>query len=118
MVWATSPSPEADDRYLLRDLIWCRLCDVSMKPALLSTRIRFYGCTNPTCPRPLVEADLAETLVRQAFLYRFTAPDTGSTTGGQRPVLEHVLERVTVGTDLGELRYQWRDGAADDQDPH
>lgn len=111
MVWATSPRPEADDRYLLRDLIWCRLCDVCMKPALLSTRTRFYGCTNPTCPRPLVEADLAETLARQAFLYRFAAPDTKMTTDGQRPALEleHVLERVTIGADFGDMRYRWRD---------
>jgi hypothetical protein len=112
MVWATSPSPEADDRYLLRDLIWCRLCDAAMKPALLSTRIRFYGCTNPTCPRPLIEADLVETLARQAFLYRFAAPATESTTSDRRPVLEHVLERMMVGADLGELRYQWRDASA------
>jgi hypothetical protein len=97
MVLAMSSSPEVDGRYLLRDLVWCQLCGVCMKPALLSTRIRFYGCTNPACPRPLIEADLVETLVWQAFLYLFAAPDTEMTTAEQRPVLEHVLERVTVG---------------------
>jgi hypothetical protein len=112
MVWAMSPSPETDDRYLLRELVWCGLCDVGMKPAFLSTRTRFYGCTNPACPRPLIEADLAETLARQAFLYLFAEPVIESTTHERRPVLEHVLERVIVGADLGELRYQWRDTSA------
>ena len=109
MVWAMSPSPEVDDRYLLRDLIWCQLCDVSMKPALLSTRIRFYGCTNPACPRLLIEADLVETLVWQAFLYLFARPGTELTTDEQGQVLAHVLERVSIGADLGDVRYQWRD---------
>jgi hypothetical protein len=56
MTWAVSPVPDVDDRYLLRDLVWCGQCDVPMKPALLSTTERFYGCTDPECPRSLVQA--------------------------------------------------------------
>ncbi len=43
MVWAMSPEPDVDDRYLLRDLVWCGLCAVPMKAALLSTSRRFYA---------------------------------------------------------------------------
>jgi hypothetical protein len=109
MVWAMSASPEAEERYLVRDLLWCGLCEVALKPALLATRIRFYGCTNPGCPRPLIEADLLETLVWQAFEYLFLEPTAEVTTEEQRMMLEHALERVTVGADLGQLRYVWRD---------
>jgi hypothetical protein len=108
MTWAMSPTPEVDDRYLLRGLVCCGLCDVAMKPALLATRIRFYGCTNPGCPRPLIEADLMETLVWQAFEYLFAEPTTEVTAEEQRQALEHTLERVTVGVDLGQPRYVWR----------
>jgi hypothetical protein len=104
-----SPAPEVDDRYLLRDLVWCGLCDVAIKPALLSTRIRFYGCRNPACPRPLVEADLMETLVWQAFLYLFAEPTVEISDVEQRQALEHTLQRVTVGRDLGQMNYLWRD---------
>jgi hypothetical protein len=109
MVWAMSASPEAQERYLVRDLVWCGLCEVVLKPALLTTRIRFYGCLNPRCPRPLIEADLLETLVWQALEYLFLEPTAEVTVDEQRTMLEHTLERVTVGVDLGQLHYVWRD---------
>ena len=40
-----------------------------MKPALLSTGIRFYGCTSPHCPRPLIEADLLESVGEGGQVY-------------------------------------------------
>ncbi len=89
--------------------MWCGLCDVSMKAALLSMSRRFYGCTSLDCPRPLIPADLAETLVWQAFQYLFADPTAELTTAEQRQALEHALERVTVGVDLGDVRYCWRD---------
>ena len=109
MTWAISPTPDVDDRYLLRDLVWCGLCDVRMKAALLSTSRRFYGCTCLDCPRCLIPADLLETLAWQAFLYLFADPSVEVTRTEQRQALEHALERVTVGIDLGNLCYQWRD---------
>lgn len=109
MTWAMSPSPEVDDRYLLRDLLWCGLCGLSMEPAVLSPDRRFYGCRSIHCPRPLVSAELLEALVWQAFLYLFADPTAELTTEEQRQALEHSLERVTVGADLGEVCYQWRD---------
>jgi hypothetical protein len=95
--------------YTLRDLIWCGLCDVPMKPALLSTGRRFYGCIRVGCPRPVASADLLETLVWQAFRYRFAEPGGSLSAVARDKALAHALERTTVGVDLGDLRYQWRD---------
>jgi hypothetical protein len=100
---------ELNDRYLLRELVWCGPCDVPMKPATHSTNRRCYGCTNPTCPRPLFSAALLDVVAWQAFLYLFADPTIQLTRPEQRQALEIVLERVTVGRDLGDLRYQWRD---------
>ncbi len=108
MTWAMSP-PEVDDSYLLRDLAWCGLCELSLGPAWLSLGRRFYGCRNIHCPRPLVPAEMLETLVWQAFLDLFAEPDAAVTLVERRQALEHVLGRVSVGADLGEVRYQWRD---------
>jgi hypothetical protein len=96
------------DRYLLRDLARCGLCDVVMTPALLSTRVRFYGCTNRWCPRPLVSAELLEVLVWQAFRYRFTESAMDISVGERARMLGGALERVSVGVDMGDVRYQWR----------
>jgi hypothetical protein len=82
---------------------------LSLAPAWLFPGKRFYGCRNIYCARPLVPAELLETLVWQAFLYLFADPAAQVTAEEQRQVLEHVLERVTVGADLGQVRYQWRD---------
>ncbi len=109
MVWALSPEPDVDDRYLLRDLVWCGLCDVPMKAALLSRSRRFYGCSCLDCPRSLLPADLLEALVWQAFLYLFADPTADLTNHEQRQALAHALEQVTVGVDLGDVRYCWRD---------
>jgi hypothetical protein len=108
MLSAISPSRGADDPYLLRGLVQCGLCEVPMKPARLSTDRRFYGCVAAACPRSLVPADLLDPLVWQAFLYRLAVPGAESTVEEQRQALEQALARVTVGTDLGDVRYQWR----------
>src|SRR5947209_262587 len=97
MVWALSPEPDVDDRYLLRELVWCGLCGVPMKAALWSTSRRFYGCTFLDCPRRLIPADLAETLSWQAILYLFADTSAELTASEQREVLVPALERVTVG---------------------
>ncbi len=109
MVWAMSPSSEVDDRYVLRELVWCGLCGLRLEPALLSPDRRFYGCRNVHCPRPLLPAGLLEALVWQAFLYLFADSSPELTSEEQRQALAHALERVTVGVDLGDVRYQWRD---------
>jgi hypothetical protein len=109
MTWAMSPTPDVDDRYLLRDLVWCGLCGLRLEAALLSPDRRFYGCRNIHCPRPLVPAEMLETMVWQAFLYLFAQVDAELSDEGQRWALEHALERVTVGADFGEVRYHWRD---------
>jgi hypothetical protein len=109
MVWAMPLELGVDDRCMLRDLVWCGLCDVPMIAALLSTGRRFYGCTRVGCPRALVPADLLEALVWQAFAYLFADTSAELTADEQRQALVQTLERMTVGVDLGDLRYQWRD---------
>jgi hypothetical protein len=47
--------------------------------------------------------------VWQAFQYLFTEPPAEISEQDQQQMLEHALERVTVGVDLGEVRYRWRD---------
>jgi hypothetical protein len=109
MTWAMSPSPDVDDRYLLRDLVWCGLCGLRLDAALLSPDRRFYGCRSIHCPRPVIPAEMLETLVWQAFLYLFADPTAELSGKEQRQALVHALERVTVGVGLGDVRYQWRD---------
>jgi hypothetical protein len=108
MIWAMSPTPDLDDRYYLGDLAWCGLCELRLQPVWLSLGKRFYGCPNVRCPRPLVPAELLETLVWQAFRCLFGEPAAEMTATEQRQVLQRTLERVTVGPNLGQVRYQWQ----------
>src|SRR3712207_5215964 len=50
------PAEGQHDLYLLRDLTRCELCKHHMVPVLL-IGVRYYGCTSPTCIRPLVPAE-------------------------------------------------------------
>ena len=109
MTWAMSPPADTAERYLLRDLVWCGPCGMPMEPAMLSPNKRFYGCPSIHCPRPVIPAEILEILVWQAFVYLFAEVGPEISAEEQRAALVHSLERVTVGADLGELRYQWRD---------
>ncbi len=109
MPWAMAVGADVDDRFVVRDLVWCRPCGLGMTALVMSPGRRFYGCRNIHCPRPVIPAELLETLVWQAFLYLFAEADPEISTEDQRAALAHSLQRVTVGVDLGEVRYQWRD---------
>jgi hypothetical protein len=100
---------DVDERFLVRDLVWCGPCGLGMSALVMSPGRRFYGCRSIHCRRPVSPAEMLETLVWQAFLYLFAEHDPEISAEDQRAVLVHGLERVTVGVDLGELRYQWRD---------
>jgi hypothetical protein len=103
------PTTEVESRYLLEGLAWCGLCGVPVEPAPVAPGKRFYGCRSILCVRSPVPADLLETLVWQAFQYLFVEPGVELDVDDQRQALEHSLARVTVGADLGELRYWWRE---------
>jgi hypothetical protein len=57
----------------------------------------------------VIPAQMLEALVWQAFVYLFTESDPEISSHDRRAALTHSLERVTVGVDLGEVRYVWRD---------
>jgi hypothetical protein len=103
------PLAAVDGQYVLVGLAWCGLCGLALEPAPISPGKRFYGCRSIHCPRPVVPAELLETLVWQAFRYLFVEPGVELSDDEQRQALAHSLEQVTVGEDLGDIRYQWRD---------
>lgn len=109
MPWAMAFHTDIDERFLLRDLVWCGPCGLRMAALTMSPGRPFYGCRNIHCPRPVIPAQMLETLVWQAFLYLFAEGDPEISAEDQRAALAHSLQRVTVGVDLGSVRYQWRD---------
>jgi hypothetical protein len=109
MPWAMAVGAEVDERFLVRDLVWCGPCGLSLSALVMSPGRWFYGCRNIHCPRPVIPAEMLEVLVWQAFLYLFAEPDPEISAVDQRAALVHSLERVTVGVDLSDVRYCWRD---------
>jgi recombinase-like zinc beta ribbon protein len=109
MPWAMAVGVDVDERFLVRDLVRCGPCGLGMSALVMSPGRRFYGCRNIHCPRPVISAEMLETLVWQAFLYLFADTDVELSSMDQRAAFVHSLQRVTVGVDLGDVRYQWRD---------
>ena len=100
---------ECTDQYLLRNLVWCGLCGAPMVACLMSTGIRYYGCTSTACPRPLVPADEAEQQVWGRFVDLNEAVADILPPDRRRQSLRLVLRRVVVGATGAELRLHWRD---------
>jgi hypothetical protein len=67
------PGGKRADLYLLRGLLRCGLCDEPFACCLMGTGIRYYGCTNIGCVRPLVNAEEVEQVVWKGFVLRFEA---------------------------------------------
>jgi hypothetical protein len=110
----TSAKPELvalddADRYLLRGLLWCGLCDESFACCLLPTGIRSYGCTHIGCPRPLVAAEEAEQLVWRAFALRHEAEAVATKRSQRQAALYEALVRVIVHGGVADLDFDWRD---------
>jgi hypothetical protein len=109
MPWAMAVGAGVDDRFAVRDMVWCGPCGLVMTALVMSPGRRFYGCRNIHCPRPVIPAEMLETLVWQAFLYLFAGGEPQISAADERAALVHSLERVTVGIDLGDVRYWWRE---------
>jgi hypothetical protein len=106
------PSPQAGHRYLLWNLLWCGLCDRSMVPVFLTASEwgRYYLCTNGMCIRSPVPAEVVEDLVWFEYAQLHLLPAPWCVYRPERgPRLVGALERVTLGLELSERTYRWRD---------
>jgi hypothetical protein len=97
----------APDPYLLRDLIWCTLCDRAMGPLLLGG-VRYYECENDACPRPVLARDI-ELLVWQQYARLFEGTEQVVATAVRRNTLRQHLTRVRIGEDMFEYWCEWKD---------
>jgi hypothetical protein len=94
--------------YVLRGLLWCRLCDESMVPTRTGDGTRAYLCLHWCCPCVVVPAEPVERLVWGRFVRLNEAAARRVEPDGRHAALVSVLRRVTVdGTD--DLDYEWRD---------
>jgi hypothetical protein len=104
----TKDGPVTIDRYLLRGLLWCGLCDEPFTACLTSTGLRYYGCTSDRCSRPLVPAEEAEQVVWRGFVLRYEAVAGGLRRDQRQAALYEAVERVTVHSGASELDLAWR----------
>jgi len=95
--------------YLLRGLIWCGICDEPFACCLMSTGIRYYGCTNVGCKRPLVNAEEVEQVVWRAFALKHEAEAAAMKRNERQAALHEALVRVTVHIGATELDFEWRE---------
>jgi len=107
MVWVSGQTQL--EIYFLRGLLWCEPCGELLVPAKTADDWRFYGCPGRSCPRPIIEAALVEAAVWQ----RYTALNeeaAGRVRRDQRrEALVELLTRVTVGSTIVDLGFDWRD---------
>jgi hypothetical protein len=103
------PANDSADPYLLRDLLWCGLCDEPFAACLMSTGVRYYGCMNQECRRPLVPAEETEQLVWKGFVLRYEAVAGGLKRDQRQAALHDAFERVTVHSGASELDFAWRE---------
>jgi Recombinase zinc beta ribbon domain len=98
-----------DDRFILRGLIWCAVCDQAMTPTTDAAGIRQYRCPDPDCPRRLVLAEMAERLAWDHFAHLNEANATAISPEERREALRPVLARVWVGRTVYDQYYEWHD---------
>jgi hypothetical protein len=103
---SAAPNGQAD-AYLLRDLIWCELCDRAMRPLLIQGT-RYYECENEQCPRPMPAREI-ELLLWQQYILLFEGTDAVVPTQVRRAALRRKLARVRVGEDIFEFWCDWKD---------
>jgi hypothetical protein len=105
------PAP-TDGSYSLRDMLWCGLCDRQMVPVWIadSEWERYYICSNATCLRLPVAAEVVENLVWFEYAQLYLLPNTWDIPRLERgPRLAEALELVTLGLESFERTYRWRD---------
>jgi hypothetical protein len=98
-----------DDRYTLRGLLWCAVCDAAMTPVAADAGVRQYRCPDPECPRRLVVAEMAERLVWEHFAHLNPDEAVAIDPEDRRQSLRQVLARVWVGQTVYDLYFEWRD---------
>jgi hypothetical protein len=111
MSYAFSPLPGPDDPFGLRDLLWCGLCDVVMVPVHIvdSESVRYYCCSQQSCPRLPVPAEVIENLVWFEYAQLYLIENARDIPEPERgPRLAKALDRVTLGLELFERSYQWQ----------
>jgi hypothetical protein len=103
---AASPNGTVDP-YLLRELIWCELCQQPMVPIVLIGS-RYYACENDDCVR-LVPAEGIEMLIWQQYALLYEGTENVVATAIRRNALRQHLTRVCIGEDMFEYWCEWRD---------
>lgn len=95
--------------YLLRGLLYCRPCATHLVPGYSSGGQRFYGCPGPVCPRPWIPAGPAEEQVWARFESRHERAARKTPADRRQEALAAVLVRISVGAEVADLEYDWRD---------
>jgi hypothetical protein len=106
----SAPEPMSDillQRYLLRGLLWCQLCDLPIVPILLRPLSRYYACTNKECPRPAMPAKLTEHRVWSRLIRLDATMVHGVPRERRHAELRRVLSRVSVREGITDLRFEW-----------
>jgi hypothetical protein len=92
-------------RYLVRELLWCGICDAPWVPILLGPLSRYYACSNEKCLHPAMPAKWVDHRVWS----RFVRPDGPLAQGVSREyrpdVLHQQIRRVVVGQGM-VLRFE------------
>jgi hypothetical protein len=94
-------------RYLVRELLWCGVCDVPWVPVLLRPMSRYYVCSKEKCSHPAMPARLMEHRVWSRFVRSRGTLAQGVPRERRHDVLKQELTRV-VGEGM-VLRFEWRE---------
>jgi hypothetical protein len=111
------PESEADEppfslteillqRYLVRELLRCGVCDAPWVPILLRPTSRFYVCSTKACWRPALPARLIEHQAWSRFVRSRGTITQGVPTQRRHGLLKQELRRVVVRAGL-ILRLEW-----------
>ncbi|MFY1694575.1 zinc ribbon domain-containing protein [Solwaraspora sp. WMMA2101] len=107
MVNPARPGTTETDLYILRGLLRC--ADRQMIPAWADDGIRYYACPDTQCDRRLINAEEIEQLIWQRYVHLNADAADIVSRDQRRSALLAVLARITVGSSLVDLDYDWRD---------
>jgi hypothetical protein len=95
------------DLYILRGLLHCG--STALLAASCANGTRHYACPDTDCDRGLINAEEIEQLVWQRYVQLNTDAAHIISRDQRRSALLAVLSRITIGTSLADLDYDWRD---------
>ncbi|MDG4766661.1 zinc ribbon domain-containing protein [Solwaraspora sp. WMMD406] len=98
--------PTQSDLYIVRGLLRCGADP--MIPARTAGGTRGYACPDRTCDRFLNAEEIEQQVWRRYVQLNADAADIVSR-DRRRSALLAVLARVTVGSSLADVDYDWRD---------